>query len=319
MAGRGARLPRAGVGAVVSSTERSLVLGAYTGLPARLIEPFARSLRAGGFRGRFVVFAGRCDDEEKNRLRELADVVVDVDAEYPRPAAAMLRLLRWLRSTRGLRRIYPAAFSLLTGGSSERRRRLEFHLEGLQSLRYSHYERYLAALDADPDSVLLTDLRDVAFQRDPFAEPVAGLELYLEDDSVRIGRDSFNTRWIRSLYGGDELERLRDKPVSCSGTVVGDGAAIRAYLQAMTAEIAGRRRPLGSHDQGIHNYLLHRGRLSPATVIANGTGRVLTLGKMRSYETAPDGAVLNSDGTVPAILHQWDRHTELARHVEAAR
>ncbi|HLX33022.1 MAG TPA: hypothetical protein VKR79_09690 [Gaiellaceae bacterium] len=297
----------------MSSTERSVVLGAHTGLPTRLIEPFARSLRATGFNGTFVVFAGLCGAEEKDRLRGLADVVVDVDPDYPRPSAALLRYLGFLRSTRRVRRVYPAAFRLFSSS------RLEYHLEGLQSLRYSHYQRYLAELTPAPDAVLLTDLRDVAFQRDPFEGPVEGLEVYLEDPSVQIGSDPFNTRWIRNLYGRGELERLRGRTASCSGTVVGTGSSVLAYLDEMTKEIARHRRPLGSHDQGIHNGLLQHGRLPFATVVPNGIGRVLTLGKMSSYATSPDGTVLNADGTVPAILHQWDRHAELVERVEAVR
>lgn len=297
----------------MSSTERSVVLGAHTGLPARLLEPFARSLRATGFHGTYVVFAGLCGATEKDRLRELADVVVDVDPDYPRPSARLLRSLGFLRSTRRLRRAYPAAFRLFASD------RLEYHLEGLQSLRYFHYRRYLASLDPEPDFVFLTDLRDVAFQRDPFENAVDGLEVYLEDPVVQIGSDPFNTRWIRNLYGRAELERLRGRVASCSGTVAGTGPAVLAYLDEMTKEISRHRRPLGSHDQGIHNELLQSGRLPFATVVPNGTGRVLTLGKMSSWSTAPDGTVLNADGTVPAVLHQWDRHAELVERIEAAR
>lgn len=296
-----------------------MILGAHTGIPPRLIEPFARSLRACGFEGAFVVFTGLSGEREKDELRKLADVVVDVDPDYRRLPAAVQRSLYFLRSTRGLRRAYPPLFSMLAGRSLDRRRSLEFHLEGLQSLRYSHYRRYLAGLETLPDAVLLTDLRDVAFQRDPFEDPVTGLELYLEDDSVRIGSESFNARWIRNLYGAAELERLGDHPASCSGTIVGTGAAVLAYLDAMTGEIARHRRPLGSHDQAIHNALLHDGHLGVVTVVRNGEGRVLTLGKMSSYETAPDGPVLNADGSVPAVLHQWDRHAALVERVEALR
>lgn len=307
----------------MTSTERSLVLGAHTWLPARSIEPFARSLRATGFRGRFVVFAGRCSEEEMANLRALANVVVEVDSDYPPPPAPLLRTLGLLRSTRRVRRVYPAAFWLAARPwpkqtSFRRWSRLEYRLEGLQSLRYLHYRRYLERLEPEPDAVLLTDLRDVFFQRDPFSDPVDRLELYLEDDSVRIGQEPFNTRWIRHLYGRAGLARLAGERASCSGTVVGTGAGVLAYLAGMEEEIVRRRRPLGSHDQGIHNALLRSGLFPDATIVPNGRGRVLTLGKMSSYETAPDGTVLNTDGSAPAILHQWDRHAALVKRIEAA-
>lgn len=307
----------------MSSTARSLVMGVHTGIPARLTEPFARSLHDSGFKGTFVVFAGLCGDEDLARLRELADLVVDLDAEYAPPSSATLRLLDAFRSTRGFRRAYPFAFQAAARTttkrtSSRRWSSLEYHLEGLQALRYLHYHHYLSALEPAPDAIMLTDLRDVLFQRDPFEDPVADLELYLEDDSVRIGQEPFNTRWIRDLYGRRELRRLTGRPVSCSGTVIGTTTGVLHYLGEMMGEVLRHRRPMGSHDQGAHNALLQRGRLPLATVVANGTGRVLTMGKMARYDVDRDGTVLNANGTVPAVLHQWDRHGELAARMHTS-
>jgi hypothetical protein len=294
----------------------SVVLGAYTGMPVTGAEPFASSLRATGFQGRLVIFTGLLPSRaDEARLSELADEVVCVDGDYPAPNGVVERLLRFLGATRGLRRSYPFVFQAVVLAAPTDRaeywRRLEYHLEGLQSLRYLHYLRYLTSSAADADVVMLTDVRDVYFQRDPFAEPVTGLELYLEDDSVRIGHDAFNTRWLRHLYGDTEVERLRGRPVSCSGTVIGTRAAVVSYLEEMTSELLRRRRPMGSHDQGVHNGLLLQGRLRRPTVVRNGSGRVLTLGRMRSFASAADGTVLNADGSVPAVLHQWDRHAAL--------
>jgi hypothetical protein len=78
-----------------------------------------------------------------------------------------------------------------------------------------------------------------------------------------------------------------------------------------------RRRPVYSGDQGIHNYLLRTGRLDPVKVVANGYGRVLTMGAMRTIERDADGYVLNRDGSRPAVLHQYDRHGPLAAELVA--
>jgi hypothetical protein len=196
--------------------------------------------------------------------------------------------------------------------SLERWRRLEYHLEGLQSLRYSHYYRCLIEDAADADVVMLTDVRDVVFQRDPFADPVTGLELYLEDESAQIGHDVFNTQWIRDLFGRQMIEALAGRTVSCSGTVVGTRDAILRYLVEMTTAIIWRRRPMGPHDQAIHNVLIHSGRLGPLEMVANEHGRVLTLGQMKKFRTSSDGFLLNADGSIPPVVHQWDRH---ASHV----
>jgi hypothetical protein len=301
----------------MSSTPQSLVIGAYTKLPSFHLEPFVRSLRSTGFQGDLAIVAGGIGEVQRAELDALADDVWHVDAEYDDVPAVPVAVLRFVRKTRGLRRAYDPMFRLIAGSPSGRdafRRwsSFEFQLEGLQSLRYLHYYRYIALRSPPPDFVMITDLRDVMFQRDPFEDPVRGLEVYAEDGSVRIGNDVFNTRWLRDLVESAELEKMIGAPVFCSGTVIGTRDAMLSYLFEMAIEIVWRRRPMGSHDQGVHNILIHGERLAQAARIPNEHGRVLTLGAMETFETDSIGRVRNRDGSIPAVLHQWDRHASLA-------
>ena len=302
----------------MGSTSHSLVLGFAANLSADSFRPFAHSLRATGYRGRFGLITAKCSPDQRAQLAALADLHWDVDDQFTAVASTFeLRALKWLRATRGARRFYPTAFQVLARGGRERMaqarwEQLEYELEGLQSLRYRLYYEFLQRIAPDADIVLLSDLRDVVFQTDPFAEPVTGLELYLEDPSSTLGTDPFNSRWVRNLRGPNELRRLAAENTSCSGTTVGDRPAILDYLARMSQAILWRRRPLGNHDQGVHNGLLRRGSLPNARVVANGRGRVLTMGLLPRVNVSPEGVVLNDDGTVPAVLHQYDRHTALA-------
>jgi hypothetical protein len=297
----------------VTSSETSLVLGVAAGLPRSAIEPFADSLRATGYAGRFGLVLAQYDDRALDELRSLADFSVVVDAGYPAPRPAwLLQRLKWLRDTPGWRKLYPSAFRAWACAGRERTvrarwERLEFSCEGLQSLRYRHYYEVLQGLAADAQEILLSDLRDVIFQADPFARPLPPLELALEDPSATLTEQPNNRRWLAGLYGERALAGLEGLVVSCSGTVIGRRAGILHYLSEMRDEIAGRRRPLGSHDQGVHNYLLRSGRFGDPAVVANGHGRILTMGAMASVPEREDGIALNADGTVPAVLHQYDR------------
>ena len=80
----------------------------------------------------------------------------------------------------------------------------------------------------------------------------------------------------------------------------------------MVEEAARHSRPMGSHDQGIHNYLLRTGRLDPVYVQENGCGAVLTMGLQKQIDVDSEGRILNHRGDLPAVLHQYDRHVELA-------
>lgn len=309
--------------ALQTRSQHALILGAYSHLPIHMLEPFARSLKATGFEGRFHVVAAGYDRDQLRRLAALADHVHPVDDAYDRVLPRTCAALGLARRQRGLRRFYPSLFKAVCRAASERDslnrwRNLEFGLEGLQSLRYIHYYQCLVDEAVDPDAVMITDLRDVVFQRDPFSDPVTGLELYLEDGSERIGGDGFNTRWLRELYGEEFVNARRGQLLSCSGVVVGTRGAMLAYLAEMIDGIIWRRRPMGCHDQGVHNALIQTGRLPSAQLIPNQTGRVLTLGRMGTFRTNDDGLLLNADDSIPAVLHQWDRHASLAAHVPAA-
>jgi hypothetical protein len=299
-----------------ADASHSLILGAYARLPVEMLEPFARSLRATGFQGRFHVLVAGYDATALRQLGELADHVQPVDDQYDRVPPRASTALGYARRQRGLRRFYTSLFTAVVRAASERAsldrwRNLEFHLEGLQSLRYEHYLRYLMEDAPEADVVMITDLRDVVFQRDPFADPVTGLEVYLEDSSEQIGHDGFNTTWLRNLYGSEFVEARRGQPLSCSGVVIGTRTAMMTYLNEMATGIVWRRRPMGSHDQAVHNGLLHTGRLRSAKVVPNEHGRVLTLGGMTALPMSDGGDLLNADGTIPAVIHQWDRHPEL--------
>ena len=307
----------------MTSTPSSLVLGCAYGLPAASLRPFACSLRATGYRGQIGLVLGHYGADELSAVESLADIVIKTDDEYESVNTTLLKTLRAVRvpfDRRGF--AYPALFRTavrLTRGRRSVRayeRSIEYNLEGLMALRHGHYHRIVAARE-DVDQVLITDVRDVFFQRDPFEPCVAGLEVYLEPSKHTIGREPFNTAMIRRLYGRRTLAALAGEVASCAGTVIGPRQQIVRYLYEMSHEITRHRCPIGAYDQGVHNYLLRLGRLGHATMVRNGTGRVLTMNGMTRFARAADGAIMNCDGSLPAVLHQYDRFPDLWRELSA--
>jgi hypothetical protein len=304
-------------GKKMASSSSSLVLGFVARLPPASFAPFFDSLRQSGYQGRLGLVVAGYGPTELDEFRSLADWIWPVDGAYRQAdAPAVLPLLRWMRTARGFHHLYPRAYIAAASLGRERRslerwRNLEFHLEGLIGLRSSHYYDIVREM-TDADAVLLTDVRDVLFQDDPFTLPVKQLEAFEEDPGNLIATQPFNRKWIKDLYGPGVLRRLGGETVSCAGTVFGPRAEILHYLSEMHAATIWRRRVANGSDQGIHNYLLRTGRLDPVAVISNGHGRVLTLGAMREIDRDADGYVLNADGSRPAVLHQYDRHGPLA-------
>lgn len=66
-------------------------------------------------------------------------------------------------------------------------------------------------------------------------------------------------------------------------------------------------------DQPAHNVLVHSGRLEPLAKLRNFEGPILTAGSEPGYELNGEGLLVNRDGSVVALIHQYDRHAELRR------
>jgi hypothetical protein len=261
-----------------------------------------------------VIVAGGYDEVDVRRLREIADDVLVIDDAFG-PPPRLTGFVSWVRGGKRHRTLYEKTFgaAALLGSPrrlDERREALEFALEGLIALRHRMYLRALDTVASDATEVLITDLRDVLFQADPFAEPLRGLEVFLEDASQRIGTCPFNSEWMRQTYGKDAVQSLSDKVVSCAGTTIGDRQSMIKYLTAMSTEVERKSRRQLRHveDQGPHNWLIYTGRLGDIAIRENEHARVLTMGAMPSFERDGAGNLVNAAGDVPAIVHQYDRH-----------
>jgi hypothetical protein len=167
------------------------------------------------------------------------------------------------------------------------------------------------------NQVLLTDIQDVIFQKPLFETPCEELEFQLEDGT--IGEDWFTRRAVEIVRGKEALQGLSPKTISCAGTVCGRAIGIFDYLaqkQLLALELPASARSTWGVDQGLHNYILHAGLTRAATSKPNFT-RVATLGSVRGNTLVYDanGRVVNSDGEISEIVHQWNRHRHLSKKI----
>jgi hypothetical protein len=89
------------------------------------------------------------------------------------------------------------------------------------------------------------------------------------------------------------------------------------YLELMLAEIAAMRDAYECADQAAHNLLLHDGHLDPVERLRNFHGPILTVGSEPRFGLNEDEELVNRDGSIIAVVHQYDRHRELMRIFEA--
>lgn len=184
--------------------------------------------------------------------------------------------------------------------------------------RYFLYLDFLRAESARHGRILLTDVRDVIFQRDPFALAWEdGLHVMLEDERMRVADCEHMVRWTLGHLGEEALAAMADRPISCSGTTFGDRESVLAYLERLTARLMpfAPGPGMAGFDQAVHNHLLHTGGL-PGTRLHENGRVVLTLGYVEGEpETNAAGEVLAADGRPVPMVHQYDRKPALFRQI----
>jgi hypothetical protein len=295
----------------------NLILGQAYNYTFEQLAPFVISLRQTGYTGDVVLFVNRVDEETKRQLR--AHEIQLREFHYRGPevrnsAYVVWPYLRWLRHL-------PVPFAL--------KKAILRPIVNVPWVRMILYYDFLTNTRSRYQQVMLTDVRDVIFQVDPFArDSRPGLRAFLEDESMRLGNSQANIQWITDLFGKDTLARLAEYPISCSGTIIGDAESLMRYLRAfIEVAFTVRSTRLNGGDQGVHNYLVRGPLGSTTTLLRNGESEVLTMGYLtgeRRFAMDADGRLIDFQGRLFNVLHQYDRHPELAeklvqRYLSAAR
>ncbi|QDV35255.1 hypothetical protein [Tautonia plasticadhaerens] len=293
-------------------TDRDLILAYATG---SRFEDFYR----------FIASARRCCPPGQ------VDVVVHVDALGGRFSRAAIELgvtlvpvenvWKWTRGSTLLNRLVYANLELTRrlsrGGPAAHReafsrmhRRLSADWIFPQAGRWLALHRFLEVNSAYR-FVLGTDVRDVAFQANPFEGLALGVLHTFEQAGIRYGEDNLDTRWYTNIYRQPPPPgRLAGRPALCCGTVLGEYPAFMELMDRWSPEIA--RFPRAAIEQAMFNEVVSRD-LDPSRVVRHDltSGPVLTLcGDHEGSWTIRDDLVVASGRPVP-VIHMYDRVPEV--------
>lgn len=164
--------------------------------------------------------------------------------------------------------------------------------------------------------VLLSDVRDVLFQGNPFGICDPSLcHAFLERSGKTIGDDRINRKWVRRFIPADIGPKLALQPISCAGVTIGGRDAMLQYLTALTGllrKVGIFKRRWAGADQIWHNYLLHLSDKVPMVAHSNN-GLVATMAlEGRDAYGIVDGCVVHDTGARPIVCHQYDRFPAIA-------
>jgi hypothetical protein len=192
----------------------------------------------------------------------------------------------------------------------------------IQAHRFERFAKVLESAAGRYDQVVVSDVKDVLFQRHPFADITGpGCRFYLEAAPWTFATEPTNRRWAKLFLSDEEFAAISPCRVSCCGVVLGDAANVAAYLTRLAGYLQALPRELrleGGADTIFHNKMAHLTHEVPGTVVENDR-HVATMGisPPGTYAAGADGLIRTADGHLPAILHQYDRLPDIARFVAA--
>lgn len=178
--------------------------------------------------------------------------------------------------------------------------------------RFADYARILERY-SDVQDVLLTDVRDVIFQAEPFGPPPRRMEVFVEYENGSLGDHAFNMKHMAALVGDEMAAALAHKPCICVGTVIGPRQELLRFCRLLLMLAAIPRSEMGGAfgaDQAACNLAIHLD-LIHANILPNYK-RVATVGMTDGDSLVWKDRILNPDGSTSAIVHQYDRHPHLA-------
>jgi hypothetical protein len=178
------------------------------------------------------------------------------------------------------------------------------------------HKEYLKIIESLPsvDRIFLTDIRDVFFQDDPFKHHMdTDLEFFLEP--ILIKDSEFAMRHMVDQRGKEFSDSIGDNYVACCGTTMGTRAGITEYLKEMIKELERLSIEKGQlfEDQATHNFLIYTNKVSNYRLYHTCHGPVATLHYKRKGVFNEDGDIINEDGSLTPIVHQWDRLKDNAK------
>lgn len=181
---------------------------------------------------------------------------------------------------------------------------------GVACGRFLDYAAWLPFQNAE--TVILADVLDVVFQRDPATLHPQDLSLYQE--AMRIASCPYNMTWAERFTGQNDYRAWVHQPVICCGVILGPHKPVCRYLDWYD-DLTRQRIDDGTFfvrgwDQILPTVYAYRER--EAEVFPFGHRDCVHLGYAPPEAVTWDGQI-RVNGVAPAIVHQYKHHPTITR------
>lgn len=179
-------------------------------------------------------------------------------------------------------------------------------------LRWKMFINFLEENKNRYNLVFSVDVRDSFFQKDVFihyANYSSFLGLALEDG---ILSEKINKNNIIKLAGIEKHNKIKDERIICMGTVLGTSREFLEFSNIMWEKLKLYNYPLS--DQGLANFLFYYDKIMNNSIVKNDNkGPIMTIGLSNVENITLDyqGNILNYNGEIASVIHQYDRKKEI--------
>lgn len=181
---------------------------------------------------------------------------------------------------------------------------VKVHRYDIQRYRYTFYLDILKKNFYE--QILICNSRDIFFQKNIFLFNFKKkINFFLEDRKIKD--DEFNSNWILKSLGYKEFNKICNKSISCSGTVIGRRDAIIEYCNLINLcfKIYPYKKKLKyillfqtdknsrGVDQAYHNFLIYNNYFKYFQLFDNKSGPIATIGFIPNLNFSNDGKLIN--------------------------
>lgn len=177
--------------------------------------------------------------------------------------------------------------------------------------RHILYRDFLKTNKDKYNKVLLVDIRDVIFQSDIFLYGWKNNYLGVAEERQTYEMDTIiNKMWIERKYGIETYNSFKKYNIICAGTIISNIGVILNLLELLCEQIFNKGY-FKNQDQADMNYLIFKNIFKyPLQISNNNSGPIITIGAEKNILIKND-KVLNYDGDIASIVHQYDRSEDV--------
>ncbi|MBR9706712.1 hypothetical protein GOV14_06775 [Candidatus Pacearchaeota archaeon] len=258
--------------------KKNVIIGVVKNYSYKKIRPFVKSLRDTGFNGDIVLF---CNEVPKKTIKQLkAEKVIVKEFKI-----------------KSHEHLIPA----------KQIEKIPYDQLPLMSYRFILYLDFLLENKEKYENIMLSDIGDVIFQKDPFDFNIGKMNCFFLMNCP-IKEAPAYVSWLKKVYGIKIFNKLKNKNMSCAGTFIADYDNMIKYLKLMKQEI------FKGNDQCVHNYICYSGVLKNIKLFENGDviATVASKQELQKAIIVKKNKVFSKKGELINIIHGYNRHKILS-------